>query len=219
MTCLQKARDPASQARTLTRDPSLATSGTYKGTFSGHIRLVLVSQLYPLSRRCNIQGSQPSYGQSYRYRAELPSIIVSMKAIDLTRKPPGYVVAALVCSLGGFLFGMDTGIIGPVTVMEDFKRYVGTPSPTIHGLIVSSILIPAAISSFFAGRLADILVAPVASPLVPSFSVLVAPWRPVPSTLECSWLAVLSRVLVKASTWAPLLSTLARFHLQGIVGD
>ncbi|RKU39805.1 hypothetical protein DL546_000241 [Coniochaeta pulveracea] len=80
-----------------------------------------------------------------------------MKAIDLTRKPPGYVVAALVCSLGGFLFGMDTGIIGPVTVMEDFKRYVGTPSPTIHGLIVSSILIPAAISSFFAGRLADIL--------------------------------------------------------------
>jgi MFS family permease len=80
-----------------------------------------------------------------------------MKVIDLRRKPPGYVVAALVCSLGGFLFGMDTGIIGPVTVMDDFKRYVGTPSPTVHGLIVSSILIPAAISSFFAGRLADIL--------------------------------------------------------------
>jgi sugar porter (SP) family MFS transporter len=80
-----------------------------------------------------------------------------MKAVSLFRKPPGYVVAALVCSLGGFLFGIDTGIIGPVTVMDDFKRYVGNPSPTVHGLIVSSILIPAAISSFFAGRLADAL--------------------------------------------------------------
>ncbi|KAK0630320.1 putative transporter [Bombardia bombarda] len=76
---------------------------------------------------------------------------------SLFRKPPGYVVASIVCSLGGFLFGADTGIIGPVTVMESFEQYVGNPSPTIHGLIVSSILIPAAISSFLAGRLADAL--------------------------------------------------------------
>lgn len=70
-------------------------------------------------------------------------------------KPPGYVVASILCSLGGFLFGHDTGIIGPVTVMESFTSYIGNPSPTIHGLLVSSILIPAAISSFFAGKLAD----------------------------------------------------------------
>ncbi|KAK6087403.1 MFS sugar transporter (H(+)-myo-inositol Co-transporter) [Seiridium cupressi] len=80
-----------------------------------------------------------------------------MKAADLFKKPPGYIVATMVCSLGGFIFGIDTSIIGPVTVMEDFKRYVGNPSPNIHGLIVSSILISAAISSFFAGRVADAL--------------------------------------------------------------
>lgn len=76
---------------------------------------------------------------------------------SLPHKPPGYMLAAILCSLGGFLFGIDTGIIGPVTVMDDFKQYVGNPSPTIHGLVVSSILIPAAFSSFFAGRVADML--------------------------------------------------------------
>lgn len=82
-----------------------------------------------------------------------------MKLSSLLQKPPGYMIACMVCSFGGFLFGIDTGIIGPVTVMGDFKNHVvGNPSPTIHGLIVSSILIPAAISSsFFAGRLADAL--------------------------------------------------------------
>ena len=80
-----------------------------------------------------------------------------MKTANLLRKPPGYIVATMVCSIGGFIFGIDTSIIGPVTVMDDFKRYVGNPSPNIHGLIVSSILIPAAISSFFAGRVADTL--------------------------------------------------------------
>ncbi|OTA53908.1 general substrate transporter [Hypoxylon sp. EC38] len=80
-----------------------------------------------------------------------------MQLSSLLQKPPGYMLASILCSLGGFLFGIDTGIIGPVTVMEDFTKYVGNPSPTIHGLIVSSILIPAAISSFFAGRVADAL--------------------------------------------------------------
>ncbi|KAI2603770.1 general substrate transporter [Hypoxylon sp. NC1633] len=80
-----------------------------------------------------------------------------MQLSQLFRKPPGYMLASILCSLGGFLFGIDTGIIGPVTVMDDFTKYVGNPTPTIHGLIVSSILIPAAISSFFAGRVADAL--------------------------------------------------------------
>ncbi|XHF98321.1 hypothetical protein AWENTII_001877 [Aspergillus wentii] len=50
---------------------------------------------------------------------------------------------------------MDTGIIGPVTVMKPFVAQFGSQSAAVHGLIVSSILIPAAISSFFAGFLAD----------------------------------------------------------------
>ncbi|KAF2800231.1 general substrate transporter [Melanomma pulvis-pyrius CBS 109.77] len=80
-----------------------------------------------------------------------------MHPLKLFKKPPGYVIASILCSAGGLLFGIDTGVIGPVTVMEHFTKYVGNPSPTIHGLIVSSILIPAAISSFFAGKLADAL--------------------------------------------------------------
>ncbi|KIN04320.1 hypothetical protein OIDMADRAFT_26935 [Oidiodendron maius Zn] len=52
---------------------------------------------------------------------------------------------------------MDTGIIGPVTVMKAFTSQFGSQSASVHGLLVSSILIPAAVSSFFAGRLADIL--------------------------------------------------------------
>ncbi|KAL5333479.1 hypothetical protein BJX70DRAFT_403521 [Aspergillus crustosus] len=50
---------------------------------------------------------------------------------------------------------MDTGIIGPVTVMNSFVDQFGNQSATVHGLLVSSILIPAAISSFFAGYVAD----------------------------------------------------------------
>jgi MFS family permease len=41
--------------------------------------------------------------------------------------------------------------------MERYVTQFGTLSSTVHGLIVSSILIPAAISSFFAGRVADLL--------------------------------------------------------------
>ncbi|KAF7587667.1 hypothetical protein BBP40_006878 [Aspergillus hancockii] len=75
--------------------------------------------------------------------------------MGLIRKPPGYVVASMLCSCGGLLFGMDTGIIGPVTVMDSFVSHFGSQNATVHGLLVSSILIPAAISSFFAGLLAD----------------------------------------------------------------
>lgn len=57
---------------------------------------------------------------------------------------------------------MDTGIIGPVTVMNSYVASFGSVSSTVHGLIVSSILIPAAISSFFAGKVADILGRPKA---------------------------------------------------------
>ncbi|KAF9886651.1 hypothetical protein FE257_011291 [Aspergillus nanangensis] len=75
--------------------------------------------------------------------------------MTLFQKPPRYVFASMLCSAGGLLFGMDTGIIGPVTVMKGFTEQFGNQSATVHGLLVSSILIPAAISSFFAGFLAD----------------------------------------------------------------
>ncbi|KAJ5522800.1 general substrate transporter [Penicillium frequentans] len=74
----------------------------------------------------------------------------------LVKSPPKYLLGCILCSANGLLFGMDTGIIGPVTDMTDFKaQFGGSQNSTIHGLIVSCILIPAAISSFFAGYLAD----------------------------------------------------------------
>ena len=86
------------------------------------------------------------------------SVPGNMSVLKLIQhKPSGYATASLLCSLGGFLFGVDTGIIGPATVMREFKNFAGDPSPTMHGLIVSSILVPASISSFFAGKLADSL--------------------------------------------------------------
>lgn len=71
------------------------------------------------------------------------------------KNPPKYMLACILCSANGMLFGMDTGIIGPVTDMKDFKKSFGSQNSTIHGLIVSCILIPAALSSFFAGHVAD----------------------------------------------------------------
>lgn len=50
---------------------------------------------------------------------------------------------------------VDTGIIGLVTSMPGFADSFGIFSPTVHGLVVSSILLPAAFTSFFAGHLAD----------------------------------------------------------------
>lgn len=73
------------------------------------------------------------------------------------RKLPRYVMASAVCSVGGFLFGMDTGIIGPVTTMKTFGSSLGHLSPIVQGLVVSAILLPAAATSFVAGYTADLL--------------------------------------------------------------
>ncbi|KAK6085738.1 MFS sugar transporter (H(+)-myo-inositol Co-transporter) [Seiridium cupressi] len=72
------------------------------------------------------------------------------------QQPPGYVVASILCALSGFSFGIETSIIGPVTIMDDFERTIGGSSqPTVQGLIVSCLILAAAISSLFAGKLAD----------------------------------------------------------------
>lgn len=57
---------------------------------------------------------------------------------------------------------MDTSIIGPVTVMDSFTSQFGQKSAVVHGIVVSSILLCAAVSSFFAGRPADSLGRPKA---------------------------------------------------------
>lgn len=67
---------------------------------------------------------------------------------------PYYVKVGIVASLIAMLFGFDTGMIGPVTTMPAFSSSFGTFSATVHGVIVSSVLIPGAITSLAAGPLA-----------------------------------------------------------------
>jgi len=68
---------------------------------------------------------------------------------------PKYVQASILISVAGGLFGLDTGTIGPITSMPQFARSFGVLSSTVHGLVVSTILIPAAIASLFGGHLAN----------------------------------------------------------------
>ncbi|RYP74927.1 hypothetical protein DL771_002711 [Monosporascus sp. 5C6A] len=72
-------------------------------------------------------------------------------------KPAGYTIATIVCSFGGFLMGTDTSIVGPVTQMENFLHQFGHLDSAVHGILVSCVLLSAAVTSFFAGRIADAL--------------------------------------------------------------
>ncbi|KAL8990912.1 MAG: hypothetical protein Q9169_008000, partial [Polycauliona sp. 2 TL-2023] len=56
---------------------------------------------------------------------------------------------------GDVVWRLDTGIIGPVSDMDFFRRDIATTSAILHGLIVSSVLLPSAVVSIFAGSLAD----------------------------------------------------------------
>src|SRR5271170_7637881 len=62
---------------------------------------------------------------------------------------------ALLTSLSGLLYGLDTGSIGPITEMPQFRASVGEFSDITQGIYVSSILLFAALSSFANGYLAD----------------------------------------------------------------
>ncbi|ORY16433.1 general substrate transporter [Clohesyomyces aquaticus] len=70
-------------------------------------------------------------------------------------KPPGYVVASALVSLGGILNGFDTGSIGAITEMKSFLETIGHLTPLMRGFTVSLILLTGAFPSFFAGQLAD----------------------------------------------------------------
>ena len=77
-----------------------------------------------------------------------------MHAVQKIRVPR-YVQAAILISVAGGLFGLDTGTIGPITSMPQFAQTFGALSSTVHGLVVSTILIPAAVASLFGGHLAN----------------------------------------------------------------
>lgn len=82
-----------------------------------------------------------------------------MTAVDqneTNKRVPLYVRVSILIAIGGMLFGLDTGTIGPVTAMSSFEASFGSFSATIHGVIVSSILIPAALSSLITGNVADL---------------------------------------------------------------
>ncbi|KAH7102704.1 general substrate transporter [Auriculariales sp. MPI-PUGE-AT-0066] len=75
------------------------------------------------------------------------------KGFAILRKK--YTWYAVFVSSGAFLFGYDTGSIGPVTVMPQYIEHFGNISPVLHGIIVSCILLTAALFSVVAGPLAD----------------------------------------------------------------
>ena len=52
---------------------------------------------------------------------------------------------------------LDSGAIGPVTVMKSFIDTFGELSASQHGLVISSILLSATVASLFAGALSDSL--------------------------------------------------------------
>lgn len=73
-------------------------------------------------------------------------------------KIPNYIWCTAFTGLGGFCFGFDTGSIGPITVMSQFRHHFfgnGQIDPTVQGLIVSSILLTASMASLVSGPLSN----------------------------------------------------------------
>ncbi|CAE6378421.1 unnamed protein product [Rhizoctonia solani] len=72
-----------------------------------------------------------------------------------TKKRNIYFVSAF-CSLGGLLFGADTGSIGSITSMPQFiEIYPTLKNEAVLGALVATILMSASLSSFASGWLSD----------------------------------------------------------------
>ncbi|KAI3340658.1 sugar transport protein [Ustulina deusta] len=71
------------------------------------------------------------------------------------RRVPLWLSASVISALNALVFGLDTGTIGPVTTMASFKDTFGALSPTLHGIVVSSVLLPGAVTALITGVLAD----------------------------------------------------------------
>ncbi|KAB5551361.1 sugar transport protein [Coniochaeta sp. 2T2.1] len=73
----------------------------------------------------------------------------------LTSSIPLYIRSSILASCVAMLFGYDTGMIGPITTMSSFTATFGALSPTLHGTVVSSVLLTGALAALVAGILAD----------------------------------------------------------------
>ncbi|KAI1865434.1 uncharacterized protein JN550_008191 [Neoarthrinium moseri] len=78
-----------------------------------------------------------------------------MAILGLVKGVPLWLSASIVTACNAMVFGMDTGTIGPVTTMDSFVKTFGEFSSTMHGVIVSSILLPGVLAALVAGILAD----------------------------------------------------------------
>lgn len=107
----------------------------------------------------------PSQASEACVRAPPVSILQRLKvSVPITKlKPtfrvPNYVWCAMFMSIGGFIFGFDTGSIGPISIMPQFEQRFspggGSISPTVQGLIISTILLTASLASLVSGPIAD----------------------------------------------------------------
>ncbi|KAH8901748.1 general substrate transporter [Thozetella sp. PMI_491] len=68
---------------------------------------------------------------------------------------PNYVWASICVAIGGLINGYDTGAIGAIVSMRQFKESIGLLSPTMTGFTVSLIMLTGAVPSVYAGHLAD----------------------------------------------------------------
>lgn len=68
---------------------------------------------------------------------------------------PLWMSASFIIACNAIVFGLDTGTIGPITIMPSFKTTFGEINATMHGVVVSAILLPGAITALFSGILAD----------------------------------------------------------------
>ncbi|KAM0791305.1 hypothetical protein ACM66B_005777 [Microbotryomycetes sp. NB124-2] len=64
-------------------------------------------------------------------------------------------LASCIISLGGGLFGTDTGSIGAITLMPTFESRFGRLDPLLRGLIVALILPSSVVTGLMAGTISD----------------------------------------------------------------
>ncbi|KAJ3574935.1 hypothetical protein NPX13_g4207 [Xylaria arbuscula] len=81
--------------------------------------------------------------------------VVAIMLLSAIRGVPLWLSASVVSALNALVFGLDTGTIGPVTTMASFQDTFGELSPTLHGIVVSSVLLPGAVTALITGVIAD----------------------------------------------------------------
>lgn len=85
-----------------------------------------------------------------------PIVISHSPAAPVPTKKRNIHVVAAFSSLGGFLFGSDTGSIGPITSMPQFiEVFPSLKSEAMLGAFVATILMSATLASFASGWLSD----------------------------------------------------------------